>query len=412
MANPVELIHQDQAIGAWLYDDHLLIWDLTTKQLCLHNSSATAIWVLLEQPQALESLATQIAELFAIPLTVAKPDVEVCLNDWLARGWVSCNANRLWQIAPKAPTSECLDPRVETVPEHPIFYRQRYRFGDVPFELVLRRDTDSLPTAGTHNFIERLKALCEGFDTTQVVAGEQGFVTLTFDDEGVIVQDNLRPHGRLIAERLALGFIFEAFIRVSYPDRTLGLSLHAAGVKQAHCLALAGISGAGKSTLSAYLATNNWQFFGDDVIVVELKQGQTGPQIGLLPFPLAIGLKQGSWPILESAVPRLKLQPTHPYGEKLAKYIAIGDLPNPGFESNWDAIVLPRYKAGQDTTLMSLTPAQGLQGLLTADMTTIGDQTIESIDQLLRCLSELPGFAIEYSDLEEAHRCLKQIKLS
>jgi ABC-type dipeptide/oligopeptide/nickel transport system ATPase subunit len=76
---------------------------------------------------------------------------------------------------------------------------------------------------------------------------------------------------------------------MSYPARNVVLTLHAAGVKQERCFALAGVSGVGKSTLSALLAHAGWELLGDDIVAIEINQNvQQTPSLGLLRFPAAI----------------------------------------------------------------------------------------------------------------------------
>ena len=434
--------------GAWLYNDHLVTCDLNKRHIGIHNQSAAAVWLLLNGAVSIKKLSQKYAEIFAISVEQSRRDVESCLTNWQAQGWVCKDKNDHWQIA--STVSEAQDSfsssnivnqnelaaKLDTAAVTTIVHCKKYCFGDETFELKVKSFTSLAKDTFAFNFCERLIAVCNGFGQASMTrpidkftnSSNGGWVTLTLDGSGIMLEDSVDLNSRYISTELAMAHVYESFLRVSYPHRNVVLTLHAAGVKQPNlCLSLAGISGAGKSTLSAFLAKSGWSLLGDDILAIQLSD-QDKPELGLLPFPTAVSLKSGSWPALQSLYPEIEALPTFPYGEKLAKYLAVArhsdsaetppsqikTVQREKMASAWDAIVLPRYVLKTDPnkkmTINTLSPAEGLQGLLTAGMSLFGNPSIETVGQALNALISLPCFSIEYADFHEVQACLKDLK--
>jgi len=439
----VQCLTQTPSFGAWLYDDHLLTCDLKKRHIGLHNQTSAAIWLLLSDGIDDEDLFKDYADLFALPLVQARLDVEHCLADWHSQGWVERNAAKQWCFClndEQVSTEPAVQGLIEHAPllDHEI-HRGVYCFGDVPFELQIRSTCMAVIDQASHSklnshlsilngsplsplplsasakgFSERLMAICGGFPKLDALPEGAGWVTVSLDGEDIILQDSNNQHPRRLESELAMGLVYEAMIGVSYPARDVVLTLHAAGVKQERCLALAGVSGVGKSTLSALLAHAGWELLGDDIVAIEINESvQQTPSLGLLRFPTAISLKSGSWPSLMPLYPELADLPVFPYayGEKHAKYLPLARMSAQQTVSTWNAIVLPRFVLNQTLKVQELRPALGLQGLLTAGMSLFGEPTVETIDHALHALIKLPCFNIEYGHFDEVNACLKEMKI-
>ena len=419
---------QSSSFGAWLYDDHLVTCDLKKRHIELHNPASAAIWLLLSDLTSdLTSDATsddeivkEYADLFALPLAQARGDVDVCLANWLQYGWVVRDVSNTWRLCLPAeqvsPESKAFS-RIADEPfcDH-VIHQGFYCFGDVAFELQIRSSTTKVVIdPSTQGFTERLIAICEGFAKLDKLPSGAGWVTVSIDDKHIVLQDSGDQQARRLEAGLEMGFVYEAMIGVSYPARDVVFALHAAGVKQGRCLALAGVSGVGKSTLSALLAKAGWELLGDDILAIELNQvDQSTPSLGLLRFPTAISLKSGSWPRLLTLYSELADLSVFPYGYggKEAKYLPIAHTAIHQTASSWDAIILPRFVPDQALKVQALRPALALQGLLTAGLSMFGAPTIQTIDHALNALIRLPCFAIEYAHFEEINACLKDLSIN
>ena len=403
---------KSSSFGAWLYDDHLVTCDLKKRHIELHNPASAAIWLLLSDvtndANSDANIVKEYAELFALPLAQARSDVDACLANWLKYGWFVRDVSNKWrlslpdeQVSPDSDTfSRLVD---EPFCDH-VIHRGFYCFGD-----VVAIDPS------TQGFTERLIAICEGFAKLDELPSGTTWVKVSIDDKHIFLQDSGNQQARRLEAGLEMGLVYEAMIGVSYPARDVVLALHAAGVKQGRCLALAGVSGVGKSTLSALLAKAGWELLGDDILAIELnKGGQSTPSLGLLRFPTAISLKSGSWPRLlplYSELADLSVLP-YTYGGKEAKYLPIAHTATHQTASSWDAIILPCFVSDQALKVQALRPALGLQGLLTAGLSMFGAPTIQTIDHTLNALIRLPCFAIEYAHFEEVNACLKDLTIN
>ena len=415
---------KSSSFGAWLYDDHLVTCDLKKRHIELHNPASAAIWLLLSDvtndANSDANIVKEYAELFALPLAQARSDVDACLANWLKYGWFVRDVSNKWrlslpdeQVSPDSDTfSRLVD---EPFCDH-VIHRGFYCFGDVAFELQIRSSTTKVAIdPSTQGFTERLIAICEGFAKLDELPSGTTWVKVSIDDKHIFLQDSGNQQARRLEAGLEMGLVYEAMIGVSYPARDVVLALHAAGVKQGRCLALAGVSGVGKSTLSALLAKAGWELLGDDILAIELnKGGQSTPSLGLLRFPTAISLKSGSWPRLlplYSELADLSVLP-YTYGGKEAKYLPIAHTATHQTASSWDAIILPCFVSDQALKVQALRPALGLQGLLTAGLSMFGAPTIQTIDHTLNALIRLPCFAIEYAHFEEVNACLKDLTIN
>jgi len=314
----VQCLTQTPSFGAWLYDDHLLTCDLKKRHIGLHNQTSAAIWLLISDGIDDEDLFKHYADLFALPLAQARLDVEQCLADWHSQGWVERNAAKQWCFCLNNEQVSADSTAFSFIEHAPLFdheiHRGVYCFGDLPFELQIRStcmaviDRASQSKLNSHSsilndsplsswplsasakgFSERLMAICKGFAKLDALPEGAGWVTVSVDGEDIILQDSNNQHPRCLESELAMGLVYEAMIGVSYSARNVVLTLHAAGVMQERCLALAGVSGVGKSTLSALLAHAGWELLGDDIVAIEINQNvQQTPSLGLLRFPTAI----------------------------------------------------------------------------------------------------------------------------
>jgi hypothetical protein len=419
---------QSSSFGAWLYDDHLVTCDLQKKHIELHNPASAAIWLLLSDvtndvtndANSDANIVKEYADLFALPLAQARSDVDACLANWLKYGWVVCDVSNTWRLClpdeQVSPDSKAFSRIADESFCDNVIHRGFYCFGDVAFELQIRSSATKVAIDPLkQGFTERLIAICEGFAKLDKLPSRAGWVTVSIEDEHIVLMDSGDQQARRLEAGLEMGLVYEAMIGVSYPARDVVLALHAAGVKQGRCLALAGVSGVGKSTLSALLAKAGWELLGDDILAIELNEGgQSTPSLGLLRFPTAISLKSGSWPRLlplYSELTDLSVLP-YAYGGKEAKYLPVAHTATPQTVSSWDAIILPRFVADQALKVQALRPALGLQGLLTAGLSMFGAPTIQTIHHALNALIRLPCFDIEYADFEEVNACLKDLQIN
>jgi hypothetical protein len=154
--------------------------------------------------------------------------------------------------------------------------------------------------------------------------------------------------------------------------------------------------GSGKSTLTAALVKHGYQYFSDDIAPIT-----AGPVPRVVPIPIDICLKSGSWAPLIPYYPELendaKIQCA---GGRAARYItppesSLAQEPQP---IGW--IVFPSYRPGATARLIPLTPLQTLSNLATSQSAI--NQGGETLRGVLDWIRATPSYIFELDSLEEA----------
>jgi hypothetical protein len=200
----------------------------------------------------------------------------------------------------------------------------------------------------------------------------------------------------------------EVLVR-TVPEPPVAALLHASTVVlKGRAVVLAGDTGSGKSTLAAALVGNGAQLIADDLTPL-LPDGRVQP------VPLALSLKEGSWPLLTRffpAVDRLPvLEGRHPkvlYLWPGAECTAINQLQP-------TAIVFPTHVVGAHTTRASMSPRECLQQLITTDTQleaapgALGVQVPGALAALARFAEETPAVALTYDRLEDGSAAVRAL---
>ena len=177
------------------------------------------------------------------------------------------------------------------------------------------------------------------------------------------------------------------------------LLIHAAVVeKQGRAVVLPAPPGSGKSTLCAALVSRGWRLLSDELAIIEPEQGM------LVPFPRPISLKNNSIELMKNYAPDHLFGPVFRDTKK-------GDVGHMGAPPNSVAraleiatpslIIFPRFKAGAELTLESLTRARALLSLSENSFNSdrLGEDAFRT---LTRFVAKCDPYRFEYSRLDEA----------
>ncbi|NNM27658.1 MAG: hypothetical protein HKO59_17050 [Phycisphaerales bacterium] len=177
------------------------------------------------------------------------------------------------------------------------------------------------------------------------------------------------------------------------------VQLHAATlVRGGRGVIIAGPSGAGKSTLTAGLIARGWQYLSDEFALIHARTGM------LHPFPRAVSVKAGSFPIVERL--GLPLFRKRPYVRDLKGplgYIRPADVgrnvvaePAPP-----RLVVLPRY-TGHDTVRTREIPRARAAFRLAGQMLNREMYDARVVPILARVMAEARCYALECGPLDAA----------
>lgn len=170
------------------------------------------------------------------------------------------------------------------------------------------------------------------------------------------------------------------------------LTLHAAMVvKNRTGIVLLGASGSGKSTLAAVLAQADFAYAGDDVVPVDKVSGC------LVPVPVALCLKKGSWHILGA-------------GETTPVYQRLGRAVRYHHPSRlWKApletfkLVLLSYRPGRTgAEIAKIGPVKAFSELVQSDSILAKDVDKAYLQGLVEWLQPLSSYCLCYGDSSQA----------
>jgi hypothetical protein len=184
------------------------------------------------------------------------------------------------------------------------------------------------------------------------------------------------------------------------------LQLHAGVVSSGEsCIVLPGAPGSGKSTLTIGLMLAGYAYFSDEVALLEEES------LRLRPFPLAIGIKAGAIPALESCWPHLQALEAHSREDgQEVRYLAPPKARcaalNHALPARW--LVFPRYDAQARTELRAIGRPEALRRLMQEFMVLPKLLDEARVESMVRWMRRLECFELSTSSLPEAVDLLRR----
>ena len=165
-------------------------------------------------------------------------------------------------------------------------------------------------------------------------------------------------------------------------------------------------TGSGKSTLIAYLAKNGFKYFSDDILPI------TAPAGVILPWPLPLSIKSGSWEILLPLYPDLSRSPV--FFTKGDRARLLKPCPTLWYQEPVPLryLVFPHFNPTAPNGLQTIPPLEVFEQLI-RENTWLGHPLDKRrIEAFLDWLRGIPAFALTYKNLPEAARCLEELLTS
>jgi hypothetical protein len=371
-------VHSEQQpcrVGVAPFLGQVVIHDARTGRLFQLNHTAARVWGRLRAGIAAEVIVDEFVRLHdADPATVRR-DLEAFVDASRRAGLVApCRAADQPRVAePDLPGDT---PALDAV----------YRVGEVAVRV------SCYPAAIAAAFAPLAAPARVPDDPTEVDARlalfrDQRAFVLTRDDR-IVEELDSAPAARWALVR--------HLVAASGRGRCLAL-LHAGAVATpAGCLLICGESGAGKSTLLAGLVHAGLAFVADDIVPLEKGTGLVWP------VPLAISIKQDSWPLLGSLFPELADAPIVRFGGRTMRYLwPDSHAPTTGTtDYRVAAALFPRYAGDSPATLSPLDPVRSLA--LLGQGGSILPYADDGLAELLAWWSVLPTYQLTYGRLDEA----------
>ena len=347
----------------------LLVAD--AERLLLLNESASRIWKGLAAGLTPDEIAAALAEGNGEDAAAIQADV----------GMVVAQANALLG-EPSAPTS----PAVPPLSGEPIWAAQwMCRVRGRQFSLAVEN-----PAHG-----RQLKLLLGHLEVEDGVAEMRLEVRDAGSGRSVIVQDG-RERARISGIIGLRGTIHAAMIERLWPDRPFCALIHGGAVALGETgICFPAFAGSGKTTLIAHLIGRGFDYLSDDLTPVDASGT-------MLPWPMPLSVKQGSWRAIEQVHPGLSDEPSFETLKGTARLLMpqadiVRDEP-----TRLGALVFPQYREDAQTDMVELRPFEALERLYKAGIWLGHPLDPDRVRQFLAWLRRTPAFSLTYSRLNEA----------
>ncbi len=181
------------------------------------------------------------------------------------------------------------------------------------------------------------------------------------------------------------------------------LYLHAGVVgKGEKCVLLPAAAGSGKSSLAAALTHSGFDYYSDEVALVERGTYQVPP------VPLAVCVKSTGWDMMSRYYPEISAVPVHGRNDgKVVRYVpplAATVRRTPGLVSH---IFFPRYTKGKRTRLQPLSRSTALARLMEQCLALRQRLDRDNVQELIRWIGGIECYSLTFSSLDEAVALIK-----
>jgi hypothetical protein len=382
-----------------------VLYSAASGDLYVLNDTAAVIYRALACGVAMDDVCSGVATATRADAREVERDVRRVvdtLHELAARGRKAATAAAP-QAAPKGlepqgrAVAEASASRIDTEPTGALPYRQRYRLADFRFELRSAESDDHRAAESVLGHLHDcspcevdavLRLVRRGDDAASSArGGNQRWLLL--DDSAAIVDE-------CAAASAVAPMLHANTLMLAYERTPRFAALHAGVVlKNGQCIVLPAPSGSGKSTLTAALVMAGYGYCTDDFAIL------SGPPIGVLPVPLGIGLKEGSWDALADRMPALAALPTHVRADgKRVRYLPMRLAHSGGGALPVRALVFPQYRAGEAARCRPMRPADALVRLAASGYDA--RLSTETVRSLIDWLCDVPSYELAYGDLNRA----------
>jgi len=327
------------------FSEGAVLFRQATRQLIILNQNAAIIWCLLNESGTLNEVASSLREKYQLDRDKAAVDVRGAVkffldNDLLQKGSVGENLEEssgeniisgLPQEAMYIPSVSDTYKKVFWVPGNILEIRYQDKEIGVMLDNVLAHlSSVSEPEIDTHLLVVPTKKQANCWS---IYAGK----TLVFPQ---VKKESVLPHllqliFDLSCKALAENFLFHAAV-ITRNSRAVLFPAHV---------------GSGKTTLAAMLAKKDFQFFSDELAVIDIETFQVWP------FLMPMSIKPGSLATLAPEYPELETLAVYfrPDG-KFVRYLRppAESLPEMNESASVAALVFPQYREGTDNRIIPL----------------------------------------------------------
>jgi hypothetical protein len=381
----------------YLIDGEGVLFCEGRQELFAMNTSATAVWLILEQGGNQKTLVNRLSTTYNITTEKALEETDKLLLQWSNTGLLLGTEHNRPTLS--RPTTPIFETTHQTFAENIDGYSKKtYRLLDVVFRLVY---TSPKQETLVHSVLQHL--VCdEPIDQTGVVeiglAHQGNYIFILVDKKIAQICKDLSstvPSVNLLILNIALhqhNYLFQ---------------IHAGVIaRQDQVLLLPAASGSGKSSLTAGLMHSGWSYLSDETAPFDKINFRVRP------VPLAACLKTGSWKLLSQQYPVInKLTTFIREDKKHVRYLppslkVIAPDRSDGYLVKW--IIFPKYISSSKTRLQPLQKMETIKLFLAQCLSLPTHLDQETIGNVINRLSSIESYSLEHSDLDTAIRLINK----
>ena len=379
---------QNQAISSFPINDELILFDNNSKQLALLNQTASEIWDFHKAELSLDEIIKQISKKYGLAKSDISDDVSMILEQWFELGFIGDSKNKN-DIDDEKKLFDLKNTSALDINTLNLLHCKTFRYLDSTFSIhTSNADIQNIikPVISHFNDAETPP------DTHQINIVQIGNSFEILSTDKVIAKcDSL----------IELAPIINSFILITGYQEVDCLSVfHAGAVSDDNgVVLLSGSPGSGKSTLVTALMCSVSKVFTDEVSVLTYDKK-------IRPAPGCIGLKEGSWNVIEEFYPNIINSPIHlRQDDKVVKYIPPKKLPNNTQQIYGElvkAIVFPIYSQDYVTNINEISSGEALVRLTNAGYYTGQTLNTKTVTDLIAWVHEIPTYELQINNLNEA----------
>lgn len=369
----------------------MLLFNPFSNSLLAFNQSARFLWDLIERGFTIGKIASEFAANYGVPVDSARKDIDAMIGTWRSLDLLSSDCEPKSYSGP-VPTQD--------VPDWPQTRTPAWAANAV---YSVRNKVFSL-SIEPPNSVALIRTF---FQHLEIPEGEIGLRLeirqATNHLQALLV--NGSEQFRTLDEAQLVGGVCQAILEYLHPEVEWLAMVHGAAIARGDAgLVFPAASGSGKTTLVAHLAAQDgFTYLADDLVVLAAPSGH------IVPWPMPLSIKKGSWSLLSESYPSLKNAPIYNSSRGEARLL----IPS---SSNWKTdpvpvhgIVFPRYIAGAVAKLTRITAFEAIERLLNDRIWLGYPMTEHRIRAFLAWIDVTPAYTLVHGDVADAARCLEDI---
>lgn len=387
-------------------DDEQLLFNPTTQDFILLNPTSAIIWQGLCEGFSVKEIVGKLARATGLSDEKLSYDIAPIITQWTRlglSGTQKAKFNKEMDGHSESPEKSIPIPDMAQVivPEG----RFRYAFTLADTSFVLSLDDESVYQS-IREHTRQFSA--PDIETPDIETADITFRLATHQDGYALIYADKVVDACNRREKI-IPMLHASMMMAAYRRSNCMIGLHAASVTfWGHTILMPAPAGSGKSTLVAGLMNSGFRFGADDLVLLDETPGH------IRPVPTSIGVKSGSWPVLEPLFPELGRNAIHlrEDGRKI-KYLVPEKKqllkPSAGKPQVINCIVYPSYGTKEKNLIQPVTPAQSLVLLSKAGFDINRKLTEQNVTGLVEWIKQIPSFRLSFSQLDASVELLKKL---